>query len=104
MLIYSLTEDSHYYSKHQEKLWQYYRDDPALDVNNAITDFLTDNKNSALFKFKTKIAGKIENDDTKEVKIPLKYLSNFWRTLEIPIINCEINLFLTWSMNCFTVS
>ena len=85
-------------------MWQYYRDDPALDVNNAITDFLTDNKNSALFKFKTKIAGKIENDDTKEVKIPLKYLSNFWRTLEIPIINCEINLFLTWSMNCFTVS
>ena len=56
-----------------------------------------------MFKFKTKIAGKIENDDTKEVKISLKYLSNFWRTLEMPLINCEINLILTWSMNCFIV-
>ena len=34
--------------------------------------------------------------------IPLKYLSNFWRTLEIPLINCEINLILTWSANCVT--
>ena len=36
--------------------------------------------------------------------VPLKYLSNFWRTLEIPIINCEINLSLTWSTNCVIVS
>ena len=57
-----------------------------------------------MFKFKTKIASKIENDDTKEVKISLKYLSNFWRTLEMPLINCEINLILTWSMNCFIVN
>ena len=32
--------------------------------------------------------------------MPLKYLSNFWRTLEMPLINCEINLILTWSANC----
>ena len=32
--------------------------------------------------------------------IPLKYLSNFWRALEMPLINCEINLILTWSANC----
>ena len=32
--------------------------------------------------------------------MPLKYLSNFWRTLDIPLINCEINLILTWSENC----
>ena len=32
--------------------------------------------------------------------VPLKYLSNFWRTLEIPLINCDINLILTWSANC----
>ena len=36
--------------------------------------------------------------------VPLKYLSNFWRTLEIPLINCEINLILTWSENCVIVS
>ena len=32
--------------------------------------------------------------------VPLKYLSNFWRTIEMPLINCEINLILTWSANC----
>ena len=36
--------------------------------------------------------------------VPLKYLSNFWRTLEITLINCEINLILTWSANCVIVS
>ena len=32
--------------------------------------------------------------------VPLKYLSNFWRTLEMPLINCEVNLVLTWSSTC----
>ena len=32
--------------------------------------------------------------------VPLKYLSNFWKTLEMPLINCKINLILTWSENC----
>ena len=32
--------------------------------------------------------------------VPLKYLSNFWRTLEMPLINCEVNLILTWSSTC----
>ena len=32
--------------------------------------------------------------------VPLKYLSNFWRALEMPLINCEINLILTWPANC----
>ena len=36
--------------------------------------------------------------------VPLKYLSNFWRTLEMPSINCEVNLILTWSANCVIVS
>ena len=35
-----------------------------------------------------------------EIAVPLKYLSNFWRTLEIPLINCEINVILTWSSTC----
>ena len=35
-----------------------------------------------------------------EIIVPLKYLSNFWRTLEIPLINCEVNLTLTWSATC----
>ena len=49
--------------------------------------------------------GRTENDGTKIVKtsVPLKYLSNFWRTLEIPLINREINLILTWSDRCFVI-
>ena len=35
-----------------------------------------------------------------QIMVPLKYLSNFWRTLEMPLINCEINLILSWSANC----
>ena len=35
-----------------------------------------------------------------EIMVPLKYLSNFWRTLEMPLINCEVNLILTWSSTC----
>ena len=35
--------------------------------------------------------------------VPLKYLSNFWRTIEMPLIICEVNLILTWSANCVIV-
>ena len=58
------------------------------------------------FKFKAKITGQTEDDGTKDVEImvPLKYLSNFWRTLEMPSINCEVNLFLTWSSACVLIS
>ena len=35
-----------------------------------------------------------------EIVVPLKHLSNFWRTLDMPLINCEVSLTLTWSKNC----
>ena len=49
-----------------------------------------------------KITGSAGNNGTKVAKImvPLKYLSNFWRTLEMSLINCDVNLILTWSANC----
>ena len=75
MPVYNLIEYSDNYSKPSGSLWQYYKDDP----NNNITD-------SESFKFKVKITGKTPNDgNTKDVEIivPLKYLSNFWRTLEM---------------------
>ena len=40
------------------------------------------------------------NTKDVEIMVPLKYLSNFWRTLEIPLINCKVNLILTWSLTC----
>ena len=58
--------------------------------------------NSALFKFRQKITGSTGNDGTKAVQIilpPLKYLNNFLRTLEMPLIDCEVTLILTWLAN-----
>ena len=57
------------------------------------------------FNARVKMTGQTVDDGTKnvEIMVPLKYLSNFWRTLEIPLINCQINLILTWSTNCFIV-
>ena len=94
--MYDLIEYSDNYSKTSGSLWHYYRDEPFL-ANGAIADFFTYNNNNASFKFNTKIAGRAENDGTKNVKIrvPLKYLSTFWTTLETSLINCEINVILT---------
>ena len=103
--MYTWIKYSDNYSKTSGRLWQYYRGEPFLNANGAIDDFPADDNNSASFKFKTKIAGRRRNDGTKNVKIrvPLNYLSNFWRTLEMPLINCEINLILTWSARCFII-
>ena len=65
-----------------------------------ITQRLLEVYGSTSFKSKVKITGKIAVDgNTKDVEIivPLKYLSKFWRTLEMPLVNCEVNLTLTWS-------
>ena len=89
MPMYNLIEYSDNYAKTSGSLWQYYRDEP----NNSLAD-------SKPFKFKVKITGKTPNDDNEkdvEIMVPLKYLSNFWRTFKLPLINCEVNLILTWS-------
>ena len=93
MPMYNLVEYNDNYSKTSRSLWQYYKDDP----NDNIAD-------SESFKSKIKITGKTPDDgNTKDVEIivPLKYLSNFWRTLEMPLINCEVNLILKWSPTNF---
>ena len=61
-----------------------------------------DNSTGVLYEFKQQTIDWTSDDVTKiiEIKVPLKFLSNFWRTLEIPLIYCEINLILTWSSNC----
>ena len=89
MPMYKLIEYSGNYSKTSGCLWQYYKDDP----NDNITE-------SELFKSKTRITGRTPaagNTKDVEIIVPLKYLSNFWRTLETLLINCEVNLILTWS-------
>ena len=93
MPMYNLIEYSDNYSKTSGSLWQYYKDDP----NDNITQ-------SESFKSKIKITGKTtaaaNTKEDVEIIVLLKYLSNFWRTLEMPLINCEVNLELTWSRDC----
>ena len=92
MPMYDLIEYSDNYSQTSGSLWQYYKDDPNDNLAN-----------SESFKFKVKITGNTPNDGNTidvEIMVPLKYLSNSWRTLEMPLINCEVELILTWSKNC----
>ena len=83
MAMNSLIECRDTYSKTSGGLWQYYRDEPALNDDGNTIDFPNDSNNSVSFKFKQKITGQTVNNETKDVEtmIPLKYLSNFWKTV-----------------------
>ena len=92
MLIYNLLKYRDNYLKTCESLWQYYKDKPNYNLAN-----------SELFKSKVKVTGITPAcGNTKDIKIivSLKYLSIFWRNLEMSLINCEVILFLTWSSTC----
>ena len=104
MPMYNLLEYSKNYRKTTGSLWNYYRDEPSDPLSS----------NSESFRYKTSITGntyntgdgeagydadKVRKNET-EIVVPLKHLSNFWRTLNIALINCEIELILTWSKNC----
>ena len=77
MPMFNLIEYGDDYSKTSESLWQYYRD----DLNDNITQFDGNTKNV-------------------EIAVPIKYLSNFWKTLEMPLIKSKVSLLLTWSKYC----
>ena len=109
--MYNLIEHSDNYSKTSGRLWQYCKEIPALDNDDNITDFNGTNATDS-FNFKTKITdqtaannsnGNIAGRVDVKIMVPLKYLSNFWRTLKMPLINCEIELILDWSENCIII-
>ena len=102
--MYNLLEYSKNYRKSTASLWNYYRDEP----NNPLSS------NCESFKYKTSIqvntynvgvgeegydANKVGKIET-EVVIPLKHLNNFWNSLNIPLINCEVELILIWCKKC----
>ena len=105
MPIYNLIEYNDNIAKTTGSLWQYCKDIPGLNANDEITEFTACNPTDS-FNFKAKITGKTGNGGTKDVEImvPLKYLSNFWRPLEMPLINCEVNVILTWSSTCVLIA
>ena len=94
MPMYNLLECSKNYRKTAGSLWNHYRDEPSNPLSS----------NSESFKYKTSITGntydggddadRVGKNET-EIVVPLKNLSNFWRTLNMPLIKCEIELILT---------
>ena len=101
MPLYNLIEYSDNYQDSSATLYQYNRDEPPKD--DAVAD-LTD-VNSSSLKYKISLLGNpvVANNIAKinvKVVVPLKYLSNFFRSLEMPLINCKIKLNLTWKKAC----
>ena len=97
MPVYNLIEYSDNYSDTSGSLWNFKRDEI---INNAD---VTNDDNAPSFKYKANLIGNTENNGRKNgVKIaePLKYLSNFWRSLEMPLINCKVEISLKWIENC----
>ena len=101
MPMYDLIEYSDNYQDSSATLYQYKRDEPP--EANAIADLTADNSSS--FKYKISLLGNPVVADNiarinAKVVVPLKYLSNFFRSLEMPLINCKIKLNLTWKKEC----
>ena len=101
MPIYNLIEYSDNYSDTSGRLWQFKRDEQGMNIGD-LADTNVDNSSS--FKCKSSFFRSLTdayNGVFKDLKIavPLKYLSNFWRSLEMLLSNCKIHLELNWSKN-----
>ena len=115
--MYNLLEYSENYSKTSVSLWNYYRDE-LIDDENDNNDPNNNATNSKSFEYKTSITGNTysvaanaeeydaNKEGTKEVEIAvsLKYLANFWNSLNIPLVNSKVSLALSWSANCVITS
>ena len=102
MPMYNLIEYSDNYSDTSGSLRQFKKVEQNMNNGNPADVTTAD---SSSFKYKSSFFKTLEDDDNgvfKNVKIavPLKYLSNFWRSLEMPLINCKIHLELNWSKDC----
>ena len=100
--MYNLIEYGDNYSDTSGSLWQFKRDEQNMNDGNPDNITATD---SSSFKYKSSLFKPVTAVDKrvlKDVKIAvsLKYLSKFWRFLEIPLINCKIQLELNWSKDC----
>ena len=106
MSMYNLIEYINNYSKTTGNLWQYYRDELVLNNAGGVIDFPDVDNISTVLKFKQKITGRTGNNWTNHIQmiVSLKYLSNFWTTLKTSLINCKINLVITWFANSLTVT
>ena len=116
MSLYNILEYSKNYRKTIGLLYNYYRDELTNDDNDNFANINV--VNSEAFKYKNKITGNTYNVDAAaegydvnengtqkiELAIPLKYLGNFWRALNFPLISCEVFSELKWNKNCVITS
>ena len=106
MPMYNLLEYSKNYRKTTGRLWNYYRDEPNRGEDGGINYTIMVSKS---FDYKGNFIedSVTHNNLTKndiKIVVPLKYLSNFWRSLNITLINCEVELILNWFKNCVLIS
>ena len=86
-----------------QKITNFLNSEVPLNASNQPSKFRRRNWELEMLEM---LAGQADNNgkiDNVEIMVPLKYLSNFWRTLEMPLINCEVELILTWSANCVII-
>ena len=100
MSMYNLIEYSDNYPDTSGSLWQFKRDEIEGDDDLTVNAQHIPN-NSSSFKYKSSF---ITNRNGVKIAVPLKYLSNFWRSLEMPLINCKVELSLKWYENCILSS
>ena len=100
MPMYNLIEYSANYSDTFDSLWQFKRDEIRGDVDLTVDAEHIPN-NSSPFKYKSSF---ITNRNGAKIAVPLKYLTNFWRSLEMLLINCKVELSLKWNENCMLFS
>ena len=96
MPMYNLIEYSDNYSDTSGSLWQFKRDEIEGNVDLTVDANHIPN-NSSSYKYKSSL---ITNRNGVKIAVPLKSLSDFWRSLEIPLIKCKVELWLTWDPNC----
>ena len=85
--MYNLIEYSDNYSDKSGSLWQFKRDEIEGDVDLTVDDNHIPS-NSSSFKYKSSL---ITNRNSVNIVVPLNYLSNFWRSLKMPLINCKVD-------------
>ena len=100
MLMYNLIEYSDNYFDTSGSLWNFKRDEIEGDVGLTVDNALS-------FKYEANLIGNTENNEIKngaKIAVPLEYLSNFWSSLEMSLINCKIELSSKWHENCILSS
>ena len=102
MPMYNLLEYSDNFSMTSGSLWNYYRDEENDSANktNDNDNIINNNKTTSSKYFKQVYSSSNNGRLNAEVVVPLKYFNNFWRSLDLPLINCEIELDLKWTKYC----